>query len=260
MEITMIIGAIWGITALILGVIIAKSSLLLFFDLPSIMITVGGSIASMLVAYPLKNLLKIPVLFRIAIFPIKYNLNELIVTIVSFSEKARREGLLALEDDLEELVDPFMRKGLQLVVDGTDPELVKNIMENEVEQMVNRHDDQKRMFDDWATFAPAFGMIGTLMGLIMMLVNLSDRASIGPYLAVAIITTLYGAIMCYLFFQPMASRLDMMTNTEVLYRAIILMGVLSIQSGDNPRIVKDKLISFLPPDQREALAEEEIGV
>ena len=127
MEITMIIGAIWGITALILGVIIAKSSLLLFFDLPSIMITVGGSIASMLVAYPLKNLLKIPVLFRIAIFPIKYNLNELIVTIVSFSEKARREGLLALEDDLEELVDPFMRKGLQLVVDGTDPELVKNI-------------------------------------------------------------------------------------------------------------------------------------
>jgi chemotaxis protein MotA len=181
------------------------------------------------------------------------------VTIVSFSEKARREGLLALEDDLDDLDDPFMRKGLQLVVDGTDPELVKSIMENEVEQMVNRHDENKRVFDDWATFAPAFGMIGTLMGLVMMLVNLSDRASIGPYLAVAIITTFYGAIICYLFCQPLGTRLDQMTNDEVLMKAIILMGVLSIQSGDNPRIVKDKLVTFLPPNQREEISEEVEG-
>jgi chemotaxis protein MotA len=184
----------------------------------------------------------------------------LIVTIVSFSEKARREGLLALEDDLDELDDPYMKKGLQLVVDGTDPELVKNIMETEIEQMVGRHDDNKRMFDDWAGFAPAFGMIGTLMGLVMMLVNLEDRSAIGPALGIAIITTLYGAIACYLFFQPIGTRLNMMTNDEVLYKAVILMGVLSIQSGDNPRIVKDKLITYLKPDEREELAEEEIGV
>jgi chemotaxis protein MotA len=256
MQITMIIGIVWGLTALILGVLFAKSSLLLFYDLPSVMITVGGSIASLMVAYPLTKLLKIPTFFKVAVFPQKYDLNELIVTIVSFSEKARREGLLALEDDLEELDDPYMRKGLQLIVDGTDPELVKNILENEVEQMVNRHDDNKRIFDDWATFAPAFGMIGTLMGLVMMLVNLSDRASVGPFLAVAIITTFYGAVICYLFCQPLASRLDVMTNDEVLYRAIIVMGVLSIQSGDNPRIVKDKLITFLPPQLREEITKE----
>jgi chemotaxis protein MotA len=256
MELGMLIGMIWGMAALIMAILIAKSSLLIFMDLTSAMITIGGSIASMLVGFSIRNLLTIPTLFRIALFPQKYDLSNLILTIVSFSEKARREGLLALEDDLEELEDPFMRKGLQLVVDGTDPELVKNILENEVEQMVTRHDDKKRMFDDWATFAPAFGMIGTLMGLVMMLTNLEDRAAIGPALGVAIITTLYGAIMCYLFFQPMASRLDMMTTKEVLYRAIILMGVLSIQSGDNPRIVKDKLISFLPPAMREEITEE----
>jgi chemotaxis protein MotA len=256
MQITMIIGIVWGLTALILGILFAKSSVLLFYDLPSVMITVGGSIASLMVAYPLPKLLKIPTFFMVCLFPKKYDLNELIVTIVSFSEKARREGLLALEDDLEELDDPYMRKGLQLIVDGTDPELVKNIMENEVEQMVNRHDDNKRVFDDWSTFAPAFGMIGTLMGLVMMLVNLEDRASIGPFLAVAIITTFYGAVICYLFCQPLAARLDCMTNDEVLYRAIIVMGVLAIQSGDNPRIVKDKLITFLPPVLREEITKE----
>jgi chemotaxis protein MotA len=260
MQISFIIGIIWGVVLLIGSVFYAKFSILIFLDIPSFMITVGGSIGSLMVGYNFKHLMKMGTFFRICMFPPSYNVPELIVTVVSFSEKARREGLLALEDDLEELTDPFMKKGLQLVVDGTDPELVKNILENEVDQMVNRHDDNKRIFDDWATWAPAFGMIGTLMGLVMMLVNLEDRSAIGPALGIAIITTLYGAILCYLVFQPIGTRLTMMTNDEVLYKAVILMGVLSIQSGDNPRIVKDKLITYLPPDQREELAEEEIGV
>ncbi len=256
MEIGMIAGIVGGFSLLVFSIVVAKSSVLLFVDIPSLMITVGGSMGAMLVGYSIKQVMLIPTLVKVALFPPRYNYSELIVTIVSFSEKARREGLLALEDDLDELDDPYMKKGLQLVVDGTDPELVRNIMETEIEQMAARHDDNKRMFDDWASFAPAFGMIGTLMGLIMMLVNLSDRASIGPYLAVALITTLYGAIICYLFCSPLASRLDVMTNNEVLMRSIILMGVLSIQSGDNPRIVKDKLVSFLPPKLREEIAEE----
>jgi len=205
MEIGLLIGIILGFATLILGILIAKSTLLIFINMPSVMITVGGSIAAMMVGYSLKQIIKIPTFFRVALFPPKYDLSNLILTIVSFSEKARREGLLALEDDLEELDDPFMRKGLQLVVDGTDPELVKNILENDIAQMASRHDDNKRMFDDWSTWAPAFGMIGTLMGLIMMLTRLEDRAAIGPALGVALITTLYGAIMCYLFFQPLAS-------------------------------------------------------
>ncbi len=122
--------------------------------------------------------------------------------------------------------------------------------------MIDRHDANKRMFDDWSSFAPAFGMIGTLMGLVMMLVNLQDKSKIGPMLAIAIITTFYGAVMCYLFFMPMATRLDQKTNEEALMKSIIVVGILSIQAGENPRIVKDKLIMYLPPVDREAISRE----
>ncbi len=256
MELSIILGISSGLIFLILGILFAGGSILMFWDPASVMITFGGCTAALLVGYSIPKLLLIPPLFRLCLFPIKHAADQLIITIVSFSEKARREGLLALEDDLEELDDPFMRKGIQLVVDGTDPELVRHILECDIEQMIERHDNNKRMFDDGATYAPAFGMIGTLMGLVMMLLNLQDRASVGPYLAVAIITTFYGALACYLFFQPIGGRLDMMTNEEVTIRTIILEGVLSIQSGDNPRIVKDKLVAFLPPSKREAISQE----
>lgn len=256
MDFATIIGAIMGIVFMILGIVLAKGSVLLFWDPSSVMITVGGSICAMMVSYPFARLLKLWDFAKIALFIPRYNPGELIITLVSFSEKARREGLLALEDDLDELEDLFLRKGIQLVVDGTDPELVRRIMETELENMMSRHDNNKKMFDDWGQFAPAFGMIGTLMGLVMMLVNLEDRAMVGPYLAVAIITTFYGAVMNYLFFTPIANKLDMRTSEEVLLKSIMIEGVLSIQSGDNPRIVKDKLVSFLPPAEREAISQE----
>jgi chemotaxis protein MotA len=241
MNIGLIFGVGAGIVFLYLGIIIADGNILWFWDPPSVMIVVGGTIASMLVGYPIKKVLSIINLTRLAIFPPTFNYEELIMDIISFSEKARREGLLALEDTIAEVDDPFMRKGLQLIVDGTDPSLVRNILEIEIEQMIVRHDGNKRMFDDAATYAPAFGMIGTLMGLVMMLVNLSDKSKIGPYLAVAIITTFYGAVMCYLFFSPVATKLDQMTQEEVLVKQIIIAGVLSVHSGENPRITKDKL-------------------
>ena len=256
MQIGLIAGWVGGVIILIWGILVAGGTLGMFYDIPSVIITGGGTVMSMLVAFSLRQLSKMPTYFKLAIFPPTYNLKEIIITLVSFSEKARREGLLALEDDLEDLEDHFTRKGLQLVVDGTDPELVKNIMENEIDNMAARHDDNKRIFDDAAGYAPAFGMIGTLMGLVMMLVNLSDRSSVGPYLAVAIITTFYGAVLCYLVFTPMGTRLDLMTGQEVTTKSIILMGILSIQSGDNPRIVKDKLISFLPQSLREEISQE----
>jgi chemotaxis protein MotA len=170
--------------------------------------------------------------------------------------EARREGLLALEDDLGDLDDEFLGKGIQLVVDGNDPELVRKILETDIEQLIARHDEGKNILDNWGTLAPSFGMIGTLIGLIIMLQNLEDRSMVGPGLAVALITTLYGAIMCYLVLAPMAIKLDLRTNEEVLTKMIMLEGVLSIQSGENPRIVKDKLVSFLPPSQREAISSE----
>jgi chemotaxis protein MotA len=255
MNIGIIIGVGAGIVFLYLGIIIADGNLLWFWDPPSIMITVGGTIASMVVGYPIKKVMSMVNLFRIALFPPSFNYEELIMDIISFSEKARREGLLALEDTIAEVDDPFMRKGLQLIVDGTDPSLVRSILEIEIEQMMLRHDANKRMFDDAATYAPAYGMIGTLMGLVMMLVNLSDKSKVGPYLAVAIITTFYGAVMCYLFFTPVGTKLDQMTQEEVLIKQIIIAGVLSVHSGENPRITKDKLVSFLPASVKETISE-----
>lgn len=256
MNIGMLIGIVVGLIFLMLGVWFAGGSLLMFWDAPSIMITVGGGWCALMVAYPISTLMRIPTFFRIALFPPKQNPGDVIVTLVSFSEKTRREGLLALEDDLEALDDQFLKKGLQLVVDGTDPELVRTIMETEIDMMASRHDGNKKIFDDWAGFAPAFGMIGTLMGLVMMLVNLNDKSTVGPYLAVAIITTFYGAVMAYLFLTPLASNLDSLTGDEVTLKSIMLMGILSIQAGDNPRVLKEKLVSFLPPADRLEIAEE----
>jgi len=256
MDIATILGAILGIVFLILGILFAKGSVLMFWDPASVMITVGGSICSMMVAYPFARLAKLWEYVKIVLYTQKYNPGELIITLVSFSEKARREGLLSLEDDLDELEDLFLRKGIQLVVDGTDPELVRRILETELDGIMTRHDNNKKMFDDWGQFAPAFGMIGTLMGLVMMLINLEDKSMVGPYLAVAIITTFYGAVLNYLFFTPIATKLDMRTSEEVLLKSVMIEGVLSIQSGDNPRILEEKLISFLPPKQREAISQE----
>jgi len=175
---------------------------------------------------------------------------RIISMIVTFSEKARREGLLALEDDLDELEDVFLRKGIQLVVDGTDPEIIRNIMETELNNMISRHQDGIKIFEDWGAFAPAFGMIGTLIGLILMLSNIEDKSAIGPGMSTALITTLYGAFLANLVFLPIAAKLTYVDKQEVLLREIMIEGTLSIQSGDNPRIVKEKLVSFLTPEMR----------
>ncbi len=256
MDIATIIGLVAGVILLGFGIIVGNGSILWYMDLPSVLITIGGSFCSMLVAYPLAKISSMLNIAKITFFPQKYDPSELILTVVSFSEKARREGLLALEDDLGDLDDEFLGKGIQLVVDGNDPELVRKILETDIEQLIARHDEGKNILDNWGTLAPSFGMIGTLIGLIIMLQNLEDRSMVGPGLAVALITTLYGAIMCYLILAPMAIKLDLRTNEEVLTKMIMLEGVLSIQSGENPRIVKDKLVSFLPPSQREAISSE----
>jgi len=256
MDLATILGLIIGFVNLILGVIFAKGNPLLFWDIPSVFITIGGSFCSLVISNPFSKILGLWRVARHAFFPPTYNPNELIITLVSFSEKARREGLLALEDDLDELDDQFLRKGIQLVVDGTDPELVRRIMETELENIQARHDEGKKLFDDWATYAPAFGMIGTLLGLVLMLVNIEDKSAIGPGMSAALITTFYGAIMAYLVFYPISAKLGYLNNQEVLMKLIMIEGTLSIQSGDNPRIVKDKLVSFLDPKLRAAITSE----
>jgi len=256
MDLASVLGIVLAFVFLMLGIIFANGDFGLFVDPASIMITIGGSFAGLMASNPLNYVLGIGKVMRFAFFAPEVNPKDLIITLVSFSEKARREGLLALEDNVDELDDDFLKGGIRLVVDGTDPELVRRVMETELEYVIERHDRGKKLFDDWALFAPAFGMIGTLMGLILMMVNLEDKAAIGPGMSTALITTLYGAIVANAVMMPVANKLEFRAQEEVLMKLIMIEGTLSIQAGDNPRIVRDKLIAFLEPSQRGEITQE----
>ncbi len=252
MDIATLGGLGIGAFFVILGIVIAggMGGLFSFINIPSVLITVGGSFGAIMVANSISRVLGLMKIMMNAIKTKPMETGRIISMIVTFSEKARREGLLALEDDLDELEDEFLRKGIQLVVDGTDPEIIRNIMETELNNMISRHQDGIKIFEDWGAFAPAFGMIGTLIGLILMLSNIEDKSAIGPGMSTALITTLYGAFLANLVFLPIAAKLTYVDKQEVLLREIMIEGTLSIQSGDNPRIVKEKLVSFLTPEMR----------
>jgi chemotaxis protein MotA len=175
---------------------------------------------------------------------------------MSMSEKARREGLLALEEELEDLDDEFIKKGLRLVVDGTDAEIIRSLMETELSQMQERHMTKIGMINMWGSLAPGLGMLGTVIGLIGMLKNLEDKSALGPNMAVALITTLYGSMMANLIMIPVSGKLKNIDGDETKVKEMVIEGVLSIQAGDNPRILAMKLLSYLnPADRRSAEAE-----
>jgi chemotaxis protein MotA len=175
---------------------------------------------------------------------------------MTMSEKARREGLLALEEELEDLDDEFMKKGMRLVVDGTDAEVIRNLMENEISQVQERHAQKISMVNGWAGLAPGLGMLGTVIGLIGMLKNLEDKSALGPNMAVALITTLYGSIMANLLLIPLGGKLKTYDAAEARVKEMQIEGVLSIQAGDNPRILANKLLTYLNPIERKAVEAE----
>lgn len=176
---------------------------------------------------------------------------ETIRTLVGFAEKARREGLLALEDDARQVDDPFLQKGVRLIVDGTDPELVKDILETEMEESEGRHHAGQLIFRNGGGFAPTIGILATVLSLVSVLQHLDQPETLGPKISAAFLATFYGVGVANVFFYPLANHLKRHTDAEVANRTLIIEGVLSIQSGDNPRVLADKLWSFLPPDQRE---------
>jgi chemotaxis protein MotA len=185
-----------------------------------------------------------------------FNAEGIIQKMITFSEKARREGLLALEDELEDLDDEFMKKGLRLVVDGTDATVIRDLMELELSQMQNRHASKIRIVNMWSNLSPALGMLGTVMGLVGMLQNLEDKASIGPNMALALITTFYGSMFSGVFFGPWGNKLAVFDGEEANLKEMVIEGVLSIQSGDNTRILAMKLLSYLDPIARATLEKE----
>jgi len=259
MDIATVIGLGVGVFLLLFGTLQAGLSPLDLINIPSLFITFGGATAATIISAPWEGTLGLGKITKKAFQTPKFDQISLITTLVSFSEKARREGLLALEDDINELPEEFLRKGIQLVVDGTDPELVRNIMETEIDNIAKRHNNGKLWWDAWGGLAPGFGMLGTLIGLIAMLNNLGagDPSAIGSGMAAALITTLYGSLGANLIAIPFVRKLTRRSEDELLVKQVMVECTLSIQSGDNPRIVKEKLASFLAPADRAALKEEE---
>lgn len=239
------IGLIVG-AALLLWAILGKSDIGAFLDSGSVAIVLGGSFAATLVAFPLKTVLGLPKVLKMCFFTKASSVTELIADMVRFAELARRDGILALENVSKDIKDPFLVAGIQMAVDGTDPELIESIMMNDLETIEGRHADGKAILDTIGRYGPAFGMIGTLIGLVIMLQNMDDPSAIGPAMAVALLTTMYGAVLANLVALPMADKLGLRSREEILLKLIMMKGVMAIQSGDNPRIVEQKLKTFLP--------------
>jgi chemotaxis protein MotA len=254
MDITTVIGTILGFSLVLFAMATGEGGLGAFLHGPSMMIVFGGTTAVVLMNFPLatvKGIVK--VILRTLLFKLSAPSEE-IDRIIEYANLARKEGLLALESKLKEVDDTFFAKGVQLVIDGFPAETVRDIMELEAEWQRQRHTTGKKMLDALGAFAPAFGMIGTLVGLVQMLQNLSDPASIGGGMATALLTTLYGAMAANMVFIPLAGKLEMRANEEGLLRDLMIEGIVAIQSGEGPQLIKEKLKSFVAPTERAALA------
>lgn len=255
MDISTVVGLLLGII-FILGSILKSGDLGSYFDFPSIIIVIGGTIASTLASFPLNRFLNISKVIKKAFYYKEISPDEVIGDIINLANVARKEGLLSLEEHSENLEDDFLQKGIMLIVDGTDPELVRNILETELVFLEERHMDGQKIFETMGTYAPAFGMIGTLIGLINMLKTLDDASTIGPSMSVALVTTFYGSMLANVIFMPLAQKLKTRSKSEVLVKELMIEGLLSIQAGENPRIIEEKLKTFIPPDQRISIKKE----
>ena len=253
MDIATIIGIVGGAAMIVMSVLTSGGTLGGIIDIPSVFMTVGGSYMALFILAPLKKCIGLFGVMGKAFKIPDFGEKTIVQNMVALSEKARREGILALEEGLEDLDDPFMKSGLRLVVDGTDGVVIRTIMENELSQMEARHMGWINIINQWGGFAPGFGMMGTVLGLIGMLRNLEDKSSLGPNMAVALITTLYGSMMANWLISPFGQNLLAQNADEVKVKEMIIEGVLSIQAGDNPRILAMKLLTYLDPVSRKAI-------
>lgn len=262
MDLASLIGVIAGAVLCIFGIVVDTMDFSIiggFVNAPSVLITLGGSLASVLTSNTLNEFINGLKCITLAFKTSNANLENAIKQIIDLSNVARKEGLLALEEAAQEIEDPFMKKGILLIVDGTDPELVKGIMETELDCMDSRHEKVIKVWGQWASMGPAWGMIGTLIGLVNMLNDMSDPSVIGPAMAVALLTTLYGSLIANWIATPVADKLKVNNEQEIMLKSIMIEGLLSIQAGENPRVIEEKLKSFLAPSVREGMNEENEG-
>lgn len=245
MDITTLLGLLLGFFSLILGFIVEGGSIDSLFSVPALLIVLGGTSGATIVGTPLAALKNLPQWFRIAFKKQPLGVEEVYHTLIQFSEKARREGLLSLEQELQATENKFMHQGMQLVIDGTDPEMIKDILELNMNAMENRHKIGISVFEAAGGYSPTMGIIGTVMGLIHVLGNLTDPEALSSSIAGAFAATLYGVAAANVFFLPIASKLKTKNKQEVEMMEMILDGIVSIQSGENPSILKEKLKTHL---------------
>src|SRR5919112_862640 len=255
MKATTAIGIVIAFVGLALGATMEGSQIPAFFNVPALVIIMSGTIGSVMASNSFEGMKAIPTLYKKAIGGDVPALNERAQRLVGLAERARREGLLALDDEIAKIDDPFVKKGLQLVVDGTDADVVAEVLEIETEAMGGRHAIAAKVFKDAGGFSPTIGIIGTVMGLIHVLENLDNPETLGPAISGAFIATLYGVAMANVIFLPTANRLGGLSKAELELRTLTLEGILGIQAGDNPRILAEKLQSFIPPTVRNAAQE-----
>ncbi|MCM1100908.1 MAG: MotA/TolQ/ExbB proton channel family protein [Clostridium sp.] len=261
MDIASLVGLIFGFSMLMFGIIsnATVAGIGRYIDPASALITFGGALGATLCSFTLQDFIaglkSFTLIFKMPVL----NTTDVITKIIELSNVARKEGLLSLEEAAADLDEPFLKKGILLIVDGTDPDLVRAIMETELVSVEGRHKNLINFWDVLGSMGPAWGMIGTLVGLVNMLYNMSDAGSIGPSMAVALITTLYGSLLANWICIPVSNKLKACNATEMMMKEVMIEGLLSIQAGENPRVIEEKLKSFLAPKDRENAAEDAGG-
>ena len=250
MKASSIIGIIVGCLGIAVGATMEGSNVMAVINPSAMMIVLLGTLGATITGTSFDSIKAIPKLFKKAFSPDVLDLNGRVTELVSYAEQARRDGLLALDEQLANVEDPFTKKGLQLVVDGTDPELVADVLEAENDAMRKRHKAATQPFEKAGGYAPTLGIIGTVFGLVHVLSNLSKPETLGPSISAAFIATLIGVASANVIYLPVATKLKQISEEELHARALIVEGILSIQAGDNPRVVQEKLITFVPPAER----------
>jgi len=249
-----------GLVLLALSILISANfdvmAITRFLDAPSVLIVMGGSLCSLAIGFPMSRITSAFKALKKVFSPPDLDPSEAIVNIINLANLARKEGILALEETARNMEDKFLQKGIMLIVDGTDPELTRNILETELSYLEMRHASTRSVWDMAAALSPAWGMVGTVVGLVNMLHNMDDPNAVGPAMAVALITTMYGSLVANWISIPFANKLRVLGTDEVLMKSVLIEGMLSIQAGENPRIIEEKLKSFLSPALREDKGEE----
>ena len=262
MDIIGIVGLVMALVLMVFGVTFSMTTginfanLINFIDYPSVAITIGGTFAVLMISFPVESFIKIPKHLKIVFMPEKYDPMSYISSLTEFAKEARIKGLLSIESKLASVKDDFLKRSLMLVVDSIDAEKVHQILDDELNYIEERHVSDIEFYQKGGAYAPAFGMIGTLIGLVNMLQQMSDPDSIGPAMAVALLTTLYGSMLANIFFIPIANKLKIRHDEEMVCKLIVADGVRAIQAGENPRFIEEKLLLLVESKKRSAEAKD----